>query len=144
MSGVLAGGGVDLFGENVRLVSIARQQWLLMRRVGIMAQAIILRELEITESVEHVAAVKNSIANFQDLMGESITEEIGNAVSALLVSAFSVGYDQGDDTELRESLRHLLDLLGEGLTEEIGNAVSGLWVSAVAAGCSQGSIDSEY
>lgn len=67
-----------------------------------MAQSIILRELATSEDAENTDQVKSAIADLQNLMGEGVTEEIGNAISRLLAATYFAGYVQGGADERYE------------------------------------------
>lgn len=107
-----------------------------------MAQSITLRELEVTDSVEHVVAVKAAIYDLERLLGEGITEEVASTASALLGSAYSAGYSMGPDADFYVFSNRLHVLLGEGMTLEIIDVISRLAGSAYSAGCWQGFVDS--
>lgn len=67
-----------------------------------MAQAIIFRDIDSDEDKENVAKVKQAITDLQNLMGEGITEEIGNTISRLLNATYTAGYTQGGADERYE------------------------------------------
>lgn len=57
--------------------------------------AIIARDMAIDENAENVAAVRKAIADLENLMGDTLTEDIERSISRLLSLSYQAGYSTG-------------------------------------------------